>query len=306
MLANNVILQQSGYPGPVGAVRAGIERFHLTEEVHVLPQAAPVAVTFRTLEAPQLVLAASPNVSRQSIAEESQLGWNTIRVSCKHNDKRSRNRENKIGFIIVLVLLYRRLNLRVLPNRKHQLVFSFRENSPDQLTKYQEQLLRTVLNTACFRYYTSKTEKKRYSRKDQFNLVILKIIAFLSTQFYLRCASRCFVPQNTTWNTLYIADNDANESSARCSSTGSSNSSASEREEEIAEFGESCRLFLQSRDYWRSIHSIREITQANGFPCLCAWSSELEMHTRNELYYEECEEAEDISLKKYCRSRNVT
>lgn len=74
MLANNVILQQGGYPGPVGTVRAGIERFHLAEEVHVLSQAAPVAVSFRALETPQLVLAASPNVARQSIAEESQLG----------------------------------------------------------------------------------------------------------------------------------------------------------------------------------------------------------------------------------------
>lgn len=74
MLADNVVLQQGGYPGSMRAVRAGVERFHLTEEVHVLPQAAPVAVPLRALEAPQLILAASPNVARQSIAEESQLG----------------------------------------------------------------------------------------------------------------------------------------------------------------------------------------------------------------------------------------
>lgn len=74
MLAPNVILQQGGYPGPVGAVWAEIKRFHLAEEVHVLFQVTPVAVPLRALEAPQLVLAASPNVTRQSVAEESQLG----------------------------------------------------------------------------------------------------------------------------------------------------------------------------------------------------------------------------------------
>lgn len=74
MLTNNVVLQQSGYPSSVVAIRAGIERFHLAEEIHVLPQAAPVAIPFRAFEAPQLFLAAVPNVTRQSVAEESQLG----------------------------------------------------------------------------------------------------------------------------------------------------------------------------------------------------------------------------------------
>jgi len=97
MLTNNVIFQQGGYPGSVRAVRTRVERFHLAEEVHVLPQTAPVAVSFRALEALQLVFAASPNFTRQFVAEESQLGWNTIRVSCKHNDKHSWNRENIIG-----------------------------------------------------------------------------------------------------------------------------------------------------------------------------------------------------------------
>lgn len=64
MLANNMILQQSRYPGSMTAVWAGIERFHLAEEVHMLSQATPVAVPFRALETPKLVLAASPNVTR--------------------------------------------------------------------------------------------------------------------------------------------------------------------------------------------------------------------------------------------------
>lgn len=74
MLAKNVILQQGGYPGSVGTVWAGEERFHLAEVVHVLSQATPVAVPFRALDATQLVLAAFPNVTRQSVTEESQVG----------------------------------------------------------------------------------------------------------------------------------------------------------------------------------------------------------------------------------------
>lgn len=74
VLAPNMILQQGGYPGSVGAVWARVKRFHLAKEVHVLFQVTPVAVPFRALEAPQLVLAASPNGARQSVAEESRLG----------------------------------------------------------------------------------------------------------------------------------------------------------------------------------------------------------------------------------------
>lgn len=74
MFAIYVILQQSWYPGSMGAVQAGKERLHLTEEIHMLPQAAPVAVSLVALEAAQLVLAAFPNVRWQSVAEQSQLG----------------------------------------------------------------------------------------------------------------------------------------------------------------------------------------------------------------------------------------
>lgn len=44
MLAKNVILQQGRQSGLVGAIRAGEERLHAAEVVHVLAQAAPVAV----------------------------------------------------------------------------------------------------------------------------------------------------------------------------------------------------------------------------------------------------------------------
>lgn len=73
MLASHVILQQGGYPGPMGAVRAWKERLHLTEEIHVFPQAAPVAVPLVALDTAQFVLAAPPNVTRQSVAEKSLL-----------------------------------------------------------------------------------------------------------------------------------------------------------------------------------------------------------------------------------------
>lgn len=69
MFADDVILEQSWYPGPMGTIRAGIERLHLAEEVHVLPQAAPVAVPLITLQAAQIVLTTSPNVAWQFVAE---------------------------------------------------------------------------------------------------------------------------------------------------------------------------------------------------------------------------------------------
>lgn len=74
MLAIHVILQQGWYPSPMGAVQAGKERLHLTEEIHMFPQAAPVTVPLVALETAQLVLAALPNVRWQSVAEQSQLG----------------------------------------------------------------------------------------------------------------------------------------------------------------------------------------------------------------------------------------
>lgn len=71
MLARHVVSQQGGYPGSVRAKRARIERLHLTEKIHVLPEAAPVAVLLRALQAEQLVLAAPPQFAGQLVAKQS-------------------------------------------------------------------------------------------------------------------------------------------------------------------------------------------------------------------------------------------
>jgi len=169
--------------------------------------------------------------------------------------------------IIELLLLYHRLNLMVLSN--HRLIHSYpkREDSPTCQTQ-----LRTIPNRAYLEYFK---DKKNMSRKEisiwksQFNLMIFKTIIFYSILSPMRFLS---ISQNGTWNTLYIADNDANGSSM-------ASTELKEREEEIVEIEETCRLFLHSG---RSIHSIREIARANGSPLCARSSNELEMHMRNE------------------------
>lgn len=70
---HQVVLKQGRYSGPVRAVGARVERLHLAEKIHVLPEAPPVAVLLGALEADQLVLAASPNVAWQLVAEQHPL-----------------------------------------------------------------------------------------------------------------------------------------------------------------------------------------------------------------------------------------
>lgn len=57
----------------MGTVWAGVERFHLAEVIHVLPQAAPVAVSFGALDAAQLDFAAPPDLTWQLVAEGTRF-----------------------------------------------------------------------------------------------------------------------------------------------------------------------------------------------------------------------------------------
>lgn len=75
MLAIDVILEQRVHPGPMTAVGTRIERLDLTEVVHVLLQASPVAVTLVALETAEIQFAVLPDLGWQCAAVE--FYWNS-------------------------------------------------------------------------------------------------------------------------------------------------------------------------------------------------------------------------------------
>lgn len=118
------------------------------------------------------------------------------------------------------------------------------------------------------------------------------------------------ISKREMWNALYIADKWTEHT------TESSNSSAcGERRGDCGIRGETCRLFLHSRDHRRS--SIREIAQANGFSCLIVRSSdELEMRMsctpknvdRPRIYFPEVSQLTEWTSRSEavpCRNREI-
>ena len=69
MLAHDVVLEQRVDPRAMAAERTRIERLYLAEIIHVLLQAAPVAVLLAAFEAAKVTLAAAPDLRRQRAAE---------------------------------------------------------------------------------------------------------------------------------------------------------------------------------------------------------------------------------------------